>query len=430
MAEPDYGPASWAHFTTDAGTQSSELAAPLLSTHAPFQQQLPPLYGSLYRPQHLPLGHPPMPQLQDPSTGPNSNQSQGRSPYPPVGSRHQHYHPHLYPYQFPGPPRPPPAFWNEPDQVHLDISFRDTGDGMQGHHPFLPPRTPIHSHQGAGLTNPAQSPYARRRYDHRMTGSPGMHTIHSEGVRGSENTQEPPPGIRPQDFRRLRPEHVQPNQQARNNVPGQHQWVLPEAQGRRSDRSISPRTSTNRRNFDRYSIDLSHSSTSSDAEEAAARAPPLNRVRFRPREVRPRFSSHRQHFDPNIATPRQIQELKDSLPRRLPSELAEAASKACEICQKDYSTARVAPGEEQENAVVLACGHSFGEFCIFQWFDTCKTHKNKVTCPMCRKQLIEASRYHQTVMHAFPRGGGQAFVDLLAAERLLANEFRGDFPQV
>lgn len=32
---------------------------------------------------------------------------------------------------------------------------------------------------------------------------------------------------------------------------------------------------------------------------------------------------------------------------------------------------------------------------------------------MCRKQLIEAPRYVQTVMHAFPRNG-QAFVDLLA----------------
>jgi hypothetical protein len=45
---------------------------------------------------------------------------------------------------------------------------------------------------------------------------------------------------------------------------------------------------------------------------------------------------------------------------------------------------------------------------------------------MCRKQLIEPSRYHPTLMHAFPRGG-QAFADLLAAERLLANELHGDF---
>ena len=94
-------------------------------------------------------------------------------------------------------------------------------------------------------------------------------------------------------------------------------------------------------------------------------------MRHRARE-RPRFHSshhhhHHQHFDPNNATPRQIQDLKDKLPRRLPSELADEASKICDICQKDYSLVHVQPTEEDEVAIELPCGHVFGEFCIFQW---------------------------------------------------------------
>lgn len=129
---------------------------------------------------------------------------------------------------------------------------------------------------------------------------------------------------------------------------------------------------------------------------------------------------HHPHFDPNIATPRQIQELKDKLPRHLPSELPKETSTTCDICQKDYSPKHVQPAEEEEVAIELPCGHVFGEFCIFQWFDTCKAHKNKVTCPMCRKQLVEPSRYHPALLNAISRGG-QAF------QELLANELRGDF---
>lgn len=45
---------------------------------------------------------------------------------------------------------------------------------------------------------------------------------------------------------------------------------------------------------------------------------------------------------------------------------------------------------------------------------------------MCRKQLIEAPRYLQNIMHAFPRNG-QAFVDLLAREQFLANGIPREF---
>jgi hypothetical protein len=107
--------------------------------------------------------------------------------------------------------------------------------------------------------------------------------------------------------------------------------------------------------------------TSSDAEEAAARVPPSFRSRRLPREPRLRFSSHVQHQDPNQATSRQLQELKEKLPRRLPSELAEGISHTCDICAKDYSSTHVQACESDEVAIQLSCGHYFGEFCIFEW---------------------------------------------------------------
>jgi len=443
MAEPGYGAASWAHYSTSPGPQAAaELTAPLLSAHAPFQQQLPPLYSGPY----LPTSNPTMAQIQDVQNAPANDRPQGLSPYPPVGSRQQFYHPHMYSYQFTGPPRPPPA-WNGSDQLHADHSFFNPGNMTQGHQLSSPPGTSFPGYQMSGSSNAEPPPYARRRYEHRMSVGSLARTSHAEGMRGSyEAFQASAPGVRSQHSRPPQ-EHGQASEQTHAGS-GPRPWMSAEVQGRRSDRSISPRTS-HRRNFERYSVDLSHSSTSSDAEEAAARAPPLNRMRHRPREVRPRFVG-RPHVDPNIATPRQLQELKDGLTRRLPSELPEEASKACDICQKDYSTTRVAPTEEEEIAIVLSCGHSFGEFCMFEWvselwgekcvdcllnpvqFDTCRRHKNKVTCPMCRKQLIEAPRHMQSMMHAFPRHG-QAFADLLAREtllareQLLANGFRGDF---
>lgn len=158
------------------------------------------------------------------------------------------------------------------------------------------------------------------------------------------------------------------------------------AQARRSDRSSSPRASA-RRSFNRYSADLSHSGTSSDVEEAAARSPPFNRTRHQRTDSRSRLL--RQAYDPRIITGSQLQQLTASLPRLLRGDLPDDTSPTCDICAKDYSTVSVPPSEEEEVAVKLPCGHCFGESCITEWFDTCKKHKNKVTCPMCRKQLIE-----------------------------------------
>lgn len=114
------------------------------------------------------------------------------------------------------------------------------------------------------------------------------------------------------------------------------------------------------------------------------------------------------YSDPNVPRPAQMQNLKDKLRRLLPRELPEDASTMCDICQKDYSSAPVEPSEEAEVAIMLPCKHIFGEHCINTWFDTCKTHKNKITCPMCRKLLIEPLR-----------PGLEALQSLPAAERRL-----------
>ncbi|KAF3047973.1 hypothetical protein E8E12_003315 [Didymella heteroderae] len=160
----------------------------------------------------------------------------------------------------------------------------------------------------------------------------------------------------------------------------------PNAQSRRSDRSSSPRTAS-RRSFDLYSGDTTTSSTSSDAEEAAARSPPASRMRHAQRESRLRFYSSIQ--DPNVIFNRQIKKFKGGLDRYTLQELPDVTSPTCDICAKDYSATSVQPSEDEEIAIMLPCGHVFGEFCIDQWFETCKTHKNKITCPMCRKQLVE-----------------------------------------
>jgi hypothetical protein len=373
MAEPHYSAASWVHVTTGTETQSSELSAPPLSAHGPFQQQIPSMYALPY----MSMNDPSMPQIHDVSNVPTSNQLHGRSPYPPLVHQ-QHSHPHGYPYQFPRPPRLPPAFRNDYDSVHQNMGFYDTGDRMQGYQPFIPPRAPSYNHTVPGQFNAGPPQYSRRRYNHRMTMGTVVRDSLVEGVRGTQQeNQDPPPENRAPPQR----ENRQPDDPT-ITVQSLHPWVPSEAPSHRSDRNVSGRTSNNRRDFARYSVDLSHSSTSSDAEEAAARAPPLSRMRHRPRapDARPPRFAGRPYFDPNNATPGQIQGLKDSLQRRLPSELPEEASDACDICQKDYSTKHVAPTEEQENATVLSCGHSFGEFCIFQWvsFPYCRTIRD--TC--------------------------------------------------
>lgn len=122
----------------------------------------------------------------------------------------------------------------------------------------------------------------------------------------------------------------------------------------------------NRRSFQMYSVDLPEGRTSSHSEEAAARAPPSHRSRP-PHRSRQRFRAHRTSYDPNVATPGQVEELKSKLPRKVLSELPAETSTDCDVCSKTYSALTVSPTEEQEIAVQLPCGHYFGEFCLLQW---------------------------------------------------------------
>lgn len=126
----------------------------------------------------------------------------------------------------------------------------------------------------------------------------------------------------------------------------------------------------------------------------------IDRPTRRPRTMahpsvhRARYFAQTEH--PNVPTSGQMQILRDKLRHYLPKELPEGIDATCDICQKDYSEKHVDPSEEEEIAIQLPCKHVFGEHCINTWFETCKKDKHKITCPMCRKLLIEP----------VPRGGG------------------------
>jgi hypothetical protein len=285
--------------------------------------------------------------------------------YPPLHSSYQYLH---------TPPRLPPAFRNGTNEVRMNFGgIPNTGDTLSSaDQPMLhgsQPVPPLYYQGYGGPTNAAMMAarsYARRQHYPMM--DPGLppryldrEPLQSAGAASPEQAHHNNFPYR----RAAAHEHHQSGNRTHDS-PERRPTIGPNSQGRRSDRSSSPRTS-NRRSFDRYQFDLLQSSTSSDAEEAAARAPPFSRARHRPREVRARFVGQHPHIDPNNATLRQIQDLKDRLPRRLPKELCEKTSKACDICQKDYSTVHVKAAEEAEVAIELPCGHCFGEFCIFEW---------------------------------------------------------------
>lgn len=411
MADPGYNPNSLHPMSTASTASDSELAAPLNSAHAlPFPQAYAPLSYDAHYPH---MSNPQIMPYPEFSNVPFNGQNQVRSPYPPNGGHQMFYPtpPRMQPYD-PSQPRPPPAFRNERYNPWPDFREYAGINGLHTRSDYSRDNFYASEAFGYNLALPSameSNPFARRPPNSTMGPDP-PHYPRQEPIRPSDAGNLGSHRLA-QGTNQTLPQHGElPNERVDHGVTRRPSMFM-DTQGRHSDRSHSPRTS-NRRSFDRYSFDLPQASTSSDADEAAARVPPSSRARQRMRGAR--FFGQRQVHDPNVASPEQIQELKGKLPRRLPSELSDAISKACDICSKDYSPIDVKPTEEAEIAIELPCGHCFGESCINTWFDTCKTHKNKVTCPMCRKLLIEpprpppridAARYSHAMLHALSHNG-------------------------
>ncbi|KAI8934739.1 hypothetical protein NX059_008427 [Plenodomus lindquistii] len=412
MADPGYNPNSWHPMSTASGAPDPDLNASLHSPHAlSFSQSFAPLS---FDPPYAHLNNSQMMPYPDMSSTPFDGQNHARSPYPSNGGQgHQMFYsppPHMHPYGS-SQPRPPPAFRSERHVPRTDLREFTGIHGLHGWSDY--PRDSLFAPEAFGynVSMPStmeSTPFARRP-QHPTMGSnvPRYDGMEPTRTHDTGNAESRLPQITTSrgalSYREL------PVEQGDNGALRRASMFM-DAHNRRSDRSNSLRTS-NRRSFDRYSVDLPQSSTSSDADEAAARVPPPSRARQRMRGARSYVQ--RPVHDPNIASLEQIQALKEKLPRRLPSELSDNTSKACDICSKDYSLTEVKPSEDAEIAVELPCGHCFGESCINTWFDTCRTHKNKVTCPMCRKQLIElprppprldAARYSTAVLHALQHG--------------------------
>jgi len=401
MAESGYTTTSWDPMSTSSGASApSEWTAPLHHVHAlSFPQPHAPLPYN-YNAHYAYMSNPQMIHYPDTSNIPFHGQNHSRTPYSPTGGNQMNFPPLRMPPHDPSQARPPPALRHERNTareesggymgingLHTRVDYSRESFYPPGYSPSLP--------SGWNLSSTARRPHSST-----MGSSPPQYArqdlIPSPGS-GTVSSPIQTPGV----SRRL-------------TLHGSLPSMFMDGQGRHPDGSLSPRTS-HRRSFDRYSVDLSHSSTSSDADEIAARIPPSSRVRHRIRGAR--FLAQRQLHDPSIPSEEQIQELKGKLPRRLAGELAEATDKTCDICAKDYSNTAVTPSEDAEVALELPCGHFFGEFCIQHWFDTCKAQKNKVTCPMCRKQLLEpcpppprpmrneTSRYHHALYQTLHRHG-------------------------
>ncbi|KZM21523.1 zinc ion binding [Ascochyta rabiei] len=421
--------------STESGAQGADVSAPPSPLAPPFYQH------GVWRHERYET---PYSQSYDPfvSTQPQHMNSQpyrdphfARSPYAVYGGPQPLYFPPSTFSYASHQPRLPPAIRSGPVDTPAVSSRPTVGELFPRHDPSAPRGTPQFFpsyHLGyQGLLHAAMD-YSPHSISARTATMPedAPNQVFSEGqptptLRGGgveQSRQMHPLHQRPspsnQHLRPLQRRSHQPDPilSTRNSDDTEGQAPTnPTAQGRHSDRHSSPRTSA-RRSFDRYSWDLPQSSTSSDVEEAAARSPPSSRVRHRPREGRPRF--FHQYLDPNHSTSRQVQGLKTSLPKLLAGDLPKDTCPTCDICAKDYAAASVQPSEEEEVAVQLPCGHTFGEFCIAQWFDTCKTHKNKVTCPMCRKVLVEppSPQYRSAYLHMYAARNSRGFQELLANE--------------
>lgn len=443
MAAPDFSAYQYLAMSTGTGAQRADISGPWPPWPAVPPTQHRQQWDSNFQADNSSLP-PPMQwnhrmtnQYQPPNLPPTSYY-----PYAVHGGHAVQMYPHSM-YSFSShQPRPPPAIRSG----HADSPI-NLGRSVPDVYHMPPSHTAYHSNSQGPLAYSMPPQPAEVASDTASVAFDGNLSPESTSGGGGDSSNH---GYslhsRPSESNQIREvEQSQQRQAVRNSILRRIEDAeqrVPRnlnAQTRRSDRSSSPRSSA-RRSFNRYSADLSQSGTSSDAEEAAARSPPSNRTRHQRPDSRSRF--FRQAYDPRIITDGQLQQLKASLPKLVLGDLPTDALPTCDICAKDYSAIPVEPSEEEEIAVKLPCGHYFGESCLAQWvrsaqsllnrsltsiqFDTCKTHKNKVTCPMCRKQLIEPPQSPYTANPFSPGGlhpsaymlarNSQSFRELLISE--------------
>jgi hypothetical protein len=380
MSDSDFNTPRWSSTASSTVTQDPDLSAPRFHAHAtPFAQP--------FRHQSRDIPHNPFLEFamtQIPAGPPAPSGNQPLAPMSFLYDENHHVPPGYYPsyssmYQYqPTPPAPlprRPAF-----SPNRPVGARPDTNGLHG----TDNMSPLSGHTTMGGVAGSHSPYPQGyETTSAPTNSPtpyvwqqqyaAMHLQPPARYVGGHEFVPAPLSSSADGSRQFLPVIRRSSQQeTRQQSNRSSEYTerrtsrLANVQNRRPDGYVSSSTSA-RRSYDRFSHDLSQSITSSDAEEAASRIPPPFRARRLPREPRLRFLSHAQHHDPNIATSRQVSELKDKLPRCLLGELPEGVSSTCDICDKDYSSTHVAPGEDEEVAIELPCGHRFGEYCIFQW---------------------------------------------------------------
>lgn len=373
MSASDFCP-HWSSTSASTVTQDSESSPPHFNTYTvPFAQPVGERYDPYRHFNHFAVNHstdyapqPDHPSMQLPiSYEENHHQAfdyrssySGTNPHqaaqPPVPRRPAFSpidaHPEMTWFggagHMPGPP-------SQPMMREAPNSFHPYLHGVEMNYGSMPPVWPSAQEQGYGALNQqmqAQYPLG-----------PGSEATRTRPT--ADHSRQSQPVARRSSQQGVRHHHGSGNR-----------WSLDSAE-RRAFRSLhgqgrlpdDPPPATARRTYDSFIQDMSRSINSSEAEEAAPRLPPSFRTRRLPREHRMRHSIHSQPHDPNLANSRQIQALKDKLPRRLLGQLPEGTSPTCDICAKDYSSTSVQACEEAEIAIELPCGHYFGEFCIFEW---------------------------------------------------------------
>lgn len=370
--------------STGAGAQNANISPPWCATLPLDQQSQSWLRGMNQMNQNLLPDQtfaPVLPPPTQPSNGPYGL-AQNQYPASPNGSYASHDYPYpsapSYPewsFNYPSHgPRLPPSIRSSfvpglPNPAYPNM-YHGANTGHENYHMWPQGRPPMTSghcpmrrppQPAAMSANTSNLSYERGQYGGRFGGS-------SSGGQPSQQSDQSHPRLRitPQGPQLQQPSQIQPTRTGVIQYDGHEENRSSRdtnSQSRRSDRSSSPRTA-NRRSYDLYAGDRTTSSTSSDAEEAAARSPPASRMRAQ-RERRLRFYSSFQ--DPTVTFNRQIKKFKESLDKYTLRQLPDVTSPTCDICAKDYSATNVQPSEDAEIAIMLPCGHVFGEFCIDQW---------------------------------------------------------------